>query len=49
MTLNELSDPIAAYVNDFGRRRVLVIGDAILDEYLLGECSRISPRRLFPS
>jgi bifunctional ADP-heptose synthase (sugar kinase/adenylyltransferase) len=34
---------LAAYmdVSDFKRRRVLVLGDAILDEYLLGDCSRI--------
>jgi D-beta-D-heptose 7-phosphate kinase/D-beta-D-heptose 1-phosphate adenosyltransferase len=48
MTLNDPSDPIAAYVGDFSRRRVLVIGDAILDEYLLGECSRISPEAPVP-
>src|SRR5207247_8985619 len=28
--------------------RVLVLGDAILDEYLLGECSRISPEAPVP-
>jgi D-beta-D-heptose 7-phosphate kinase/D-beta-D-heptose 1-phosphate adenosyltransferase len=48
MTLNEITDPIAAYVNEFKQRRVLVAGDAILDEYLLGECSRISPEAPVP-
>jgi D-beta-D-heptose 7-phosphate kinase/D-beta-D-heptose 1-phosphate adenosyltransferase len=48
MTLNELADPIASYVSHFRRRRVLVLGDAILDEYLLGECSRISPEAPVP-
>ena len=48
MTLNEPSDPIAALVSDFARRRVLVLGDAMLDEYLLGDCSRISPEAPVP-
>jgi D-beta-D-heptose 7-phosphate kinase/D-beta-D-heptose 1-phosphate adenosyltransferase len=48
MTLNEITDPLAAYVSDFTRRRVLVVGDAILDEYLLGDCSRISPEAPVP-
>src|SRR5262245_35602010 len=48
MTLNELTDPLAAYVADFTSRRVLVLGDAILDEYLVGDCSRISPEAPVP-
>jgi len=48
MTLNELTDPLAAYVADFKNRRVLVLGDAILDEYLVGDCSRISPEAPVP-
>ena len=39
---------IAQYVADFERRRVLVVGDAILDEYLLGDCNRISPEAPVP-
>jgi D-beta-D-heptose 7-phosphate kinase/D-beta-D-heptose 1-phosphate adenosyltransferase len=35
-------------VADFPNRRVLVLGDAILDEYLLGDCSRISPEAPVP-
>jgi D-beta-D-heptose 7-phosphate kinase/D-beta-D-heptose 1-phosphate adenosyltransferase len=35
-------------VNDFGARTVLVIGDAILDEYMTGECSRLSPEAPVP-
>ena len=42
------SDPLIRYVADFPRRRVLVLGDAILDEYLLGDCSRISPEAPVP-
>jgi D-beta-D-heptose 7-phosphate kinase/D-beta-D-heptose 1-phosphate adenosyltransferase len=48
MTLNETADPIADYLSDFPKRRVLVLGDAILDEYLLGECGRISPEAPVP-
>ena len=48
MTLNELTDPLARYVASFKDRRVLVLGDAILDEYLVGDCSRISPEAPVP-
>jgi len=48
MTANSLTDPISAYLSGFGQRRVLVLGDAILDEYLVGECSRISPEAPVP-
>jgi D-beta-D-heptose 7-phosphate kinase/D-beta-D-heptose 1-phosphate adenosyltransferase len=48
MILNELTDPLTTYVASFGQRRVLVVGDAILDEYLLGDCSRISPEAPVP-
>lgn len=48
MTLDELTDPMASCVADFPHRRVLVVGDAIVDEYLVGECSRISPEAPVP-
>ena len=48
MTLNETTDPLAEYVSDFPHRRVLVVGDAILDEYLVGDSSRISPEAPVP-
>lgn len=48
MRFSELSDPLARCVSDFTERRVLVLGDAILDEYLLGDCSRISPEAPVP-
>ena len=48
MTLDELKDPLTKCVADFKHRRVLVVGDAILDEYLLGDCSRISPEAPVP-
>jgi D-beta-D-heptose 7-phosphate kinase/D-beta-D-heptose 1-phosphate adenosyltransferase len=48
MTLNDIVDPAAKLVAAFKNRRVLVLGDAILDEYLLGDCSRISPEAPVP-
>ena len=48
MTLKESSHPFAACVSDFRNRRVLVLGDAILDEYILGDCRRISPEAPVP-
>ena len=41
-------NPLAACVANFNNRRILVLGDAILDEYLLGDCSRISPEAPVP-
>jgi D-beta-D-heptose 7-phosphate kinase/D-beta-D-heptose 1-phosphate adenosyltransferase len=48
MTLDELTDPMARHVGEFKNRRVLVLGDAMLDEYLVGDCSRISPEAPVP-
>src|ERR1700730_2728660 len=48
MTLNDHTDPLFGHVSNFQHRRVLVLGDAILDEYLLGDCSRISPEAPVP-
>lgn len=48
MTLDDLQDPISRHVHDFRNRRVLVLGDAIVDEYLTGDCSRISPEAPVP-
>lgn len=52
MTPTELADSITGYVSQyvshFHRRRILVLGDAILDEYLVGDCSRISPEAPVP-
>jgi D-beta-D-heptose 7-phosphate kinase/D-beta-D-heptose 1-phosphate adenosyltransferase len=42
------TDSIATAVSQFPRNRVLVLGDAILDEYLLGDCGRISPEAPVP-
>jgi len=48
VTLNDPIDPISNCVSDFRNRHVVVLGDAILDEYLLGDCSRISPEAPVP-
>src|SRR6185437_14256357 len=48
MQFSNLSDPLAQHVANFADCRVLVLGDAILDEYLLGDCSRISPEAPVP-
>lgn len=42
------STSLSLIVSDFVNRRVLVLGDAILDEYLSGDCSRISPEAPVP-
>jgi D-beta-D-heptose 7-phosphate kinase/D-beta-D-heptose 1-phosphate adenosyltransferase len=48
MTLDDIVDPAAELVSRFSGCRVLVLGDAILDEYLMGDCSRISPEAPVP-
>src|SRR4051812_14194972 len=35
-------------VNRFSDHRVLVLGDVMLDEYVTGDCSRISPEAPVP-
>ena len=45
---NETSDPLQACVSLFERQHVLILGDAIVDEYLYGDCSRISPEAPVP-
>src|SRR4051794_11075151 len=44
----EMLDQTVGLVEKFKNQRVLVVGDAILDEYLLGDCSRISPEAPVP-
>lgn len=39
---------LAALLSRFPTRRVLVIGDVILDEYVSGDCSRLSPEAPVP-
>ncbi|WPL18798.1 Bifunctional protein HldE [Thiorhodovibrio winogradskyi] len=46
-----LADPVAvraALANGFGARRLLVVGDLMLDRYLWGEVQRISPEAPVP-
>jgi D-beta-D-heptose 7-phosphate kinase/D-beta-D-heptose 1-phosphate adenosyltransferase len=47
-TTESAPDRLVSIVSYFVNRRVLVVGDAILDEYLSGECSRISPEAPVP-
>jgi len=46
--MSESPDHLRSTLAGFGNRRVLVLGDAILDEYLLGDCNRISPEAPVP-
>ena len=46
--LPEPPDVLAPIVAAFPLKRVLVLGDAILDEYLSGDCHRISPEAPVP-
>lgn len=48
MTHDDRSTDFGAFVADFARRRVLVLGDVMLDEYVHGECRRISPEAPVP-
>src|SRR5215831_12921242 len=48
MILSDTPDPVELSVAAFERQHVLVLGDAILDEYLYGDCSRISPEAPVP-
>ena len=45
---SESSDSLSRLVSNFAHKRVLVLGDAIIDECLLGDCSRISPEAPVP-
>ena len=48
MSASDHAAPIEARLSEFKNKRILVLGDAILDEYLHGECSRISPEAPVP-
>src|SRR5262245_28996806 len=48
MTTADSPDSLATIVSDFVKKRVLVLGDAILDEYVSGDCSRLSPEAPVP-
>ena len=45
---NHETDRLPSIVSSFANRHILVLGDAILDEYLSGDCSRISPEAPVP-
>jgi D-beta-D-heptose 7-phosphate kinase/D-beta-D-heptose 1-phosphate adenosyltransferase len=46
--MTESNVRLSSIVSNFEGKRVLVLGDAILDEYLSGECTRISPEAPVP-
>src|SRR4029450_9811560 len=48
MMADETPDPVTACVSSFERQHVLILGDAIVDEYVYGDCSRISPEAPVP-
>ncbi|MGE4480624.1 D-glycero-beta-D-manno-heptose-7-phosphate kinase [Acidocella sp.] len=45
---NDTTADLGAYVKKFSRASVLVVGDAMLDRYVYGEVSRISPEAPVP-
>jgi D-beta-D-heptose 7-phosphate kinase/D-beta-D-heptose 1-phosphate adenosyltransferase len=48
MVPDETADAINACLSAFARQRVLVLGDAIVDEYVYGDCRRLSPEAPVP-
>jgi D-beta-D-heptose 7-phosphate kinase/D-beta-D-heptose 1-phosphate adenosyltransferase len=48
MILDDTPDSVTACIAAFEQQHVLVLGDAIVDEYLYGDCSRISPEAPVP-
>jgi D-glycero-beta-D-manno-heptose-7-phosphate kinase len=48
INFNEKRDELKKYIDKFPDSRVLVLGDIILDEYIWGDVSRISPEAPVP-
>ena len=48
LDISVISKELTPYINQFSDARVLVIGDIILDEYIWGDVSRISPEAPVP-
>jgi len=48
INLNGKNEELKRYIDSFPEARVLVIGDIILDEYIWGDVSRISPEAPVP-
>jgi rfaE bifunctional protein kinase chain/domain len=48
MKSSRLTERIAASVSDFPKKRILVLGDLMLDHYLMGDVQRISPEGPVP-
>jgi D-beta-D-heptose 7-phosphate kinase/D-beta-D-heptose 1-phosphate adenosyltransferase len=48
MTVPEMTEDLGVYVKRLARASVLVVGDAMLDRYVYGEVTRISPEAPVP-
>jgi D-beta-D-heptose 7-phosphate kinase/D-beta-D-heptose 1-phosphate adenosyltransferase len=48
MSISEPAGDLGAYVKRFSRASVLVVGDAMLDRYVYGEVTRVSPEAPVP-
>jgi bifunctional ADP-heptose synthase (sugar kinase/adenylyltransferase) len=46
--MTESTVALSSIVSTFVNKKVLVLGDAILDEYVSGDCTRISPEAPVP-
>ncbi len=46
--LKHTADELSGYIDRFSNARILVVGDIILDKYIWGEVSRISPEAPVP-
>jgi D-beta-D-heptose 7-phosphate kinase/D-beta-D-heptose 1-phosphate adenosyltransferase len=48
MTIDETTSDLGAHVKRFGKASVLVVGDAMLDRYVYGDVTRVSPEAPVP-
>jgi D-beta-D-heptose 7-phosphate kinase/D-beta-D-heptose 1-phosphate adenosyltransferase len=48
LDINSISENLIHHINQFSKSKVLVIGDIIMDEYIWGDVSRISPEAPVP-
>ncbi len=48
LDIDAISKGLTPYINNFPKTRILVMGDIIMDEYIWGDVSRISPEAPVP-
>ncbi len=48
MMVNQETDPLLKALEVFPERRILVVGDVMMDQFIWGEVSRISPEAPVP-